>query len=430
MSNTVIELKHSRVIGNTPSSLANGEISINTADGKIFYKDPNGSILAFERYTGPSGLDGEIQFNDSGELGSNSALSFDKSTGILSAKLLSITNSVGAEGGEILLAKPASETTLNGTGITVDSYQNKIRFFEQGGTSRGAYIDLTECSAGAGTNLLNPTTVSDEVARTTSNAAFDKANSAYDLANTAYNLANTSGGAATYTKKTSNYTANSGDVLIADTTSGQFTITLPSTPDVGASVVIADGGNWSNTSLIVGRNGSTIEGLNQDLVVDIGSIKLEFVYDGSTWELITPVGTIATSDDTSTDTTYYPALVGSVNGNTIKTSSTKLYFNPSSGTLSATSLNSLSDRNLKENILPLNKKVLSDINPVEFTWKDSGCKSYGLIAQELEKILPELVETDTNSGIKSISYIQLIPFLISEIKDLQDQINTLKGNSL
>jgi hypothetical protein len=68
---------------------------------------------------------------------------------------LSVTASSGDEGGEIFLA-PAANTTLAG-GITVDSYQNKIRFFEQGGTARGVYIDLTQCIGGAGTNLLGGT---------------------------------------------------------------------------------------------------------------------------------------------------------------------------------------------------------------------------------------------------------------------------------
>ena len=61
----------------------------------------------------------------------------------------------GDEGGEILLGKPVTNTTLVGSGITIDSYQDKIRFFEQGGTARGAYIDLTSCDGGVGTNLLS-----------------------------------------------------------------------------------------------------------------------------------------------------------------------------------------------------------------------------------------------------------------------------------
>ena len=67
---------------------------------------------------------------------------------------LSLTASSGDEGGEIFLAQAVTNTTLSG-GITIDSYQNKIRFFEQGGTARGAYIDLTACTGGAGTNLLS-----------------------------------------------------------------------------------------------------------------------------------------------------------------------------------------------------------------------------------------------------------------------------------
>jgi hypothetical protein len=51
-------------------------------------------------------------------------------------------------------------------------------------------------------------------------------------------------------RKTSNYTANNGDLIIADTTNTSFTITLPSGPSLGNSAVtITDGGNWSNNSL-------------------------------------------------------------------------------------------------------------------------------------------------------------------------------------
>ena len=151
MANTIIELRRSNVSGNVPSNLANGEIAINTYDGKLFYRGGvSNTIQTIERFQGPAGLNQEIQFNDSGVLGANSGLSFNKSSGIFSTKLISVTNSTGDEGGEILLAKPSTNTTLVGTGITIDAFQNKIRFFEQGGSARGAYIDLTECVGGAG----------------------------------------------------------------------------------------------------------------------------------------------------------------------------------------------------------------------------------------------------------------------------------------
>ena len=154
MSNTIIELRSSYVSGNVPTSLANGELAINTYDGKLFYRGgASNTIQTIQRYQGPAGLNGEVQFNDSGVLGSNSQLTFDKTTGKLSTQYLTVTNSQGDEGGEILLAKAVTNTTLSGTGVTIDVYQNKLRFFEQGGSARGAYIDLTTTGAGVATNL-------------------------------------------------------------------------------------------------------------------------------------------------------------------------------------------------------------------------------------------------------------------------------------
>ena len=172
MSNTTIALRSSGATGNVPNalSLAYGEFALNYADGIIYYRtdsDTVGSILT----TQPSGLDKEIQFNDLGSFGSSANLSFNKTTGLLSTSRIYVSanaqvvgnvtanklisnNSIGNSGGELLLAKPAANTILDGLGITIDAFQNKIRFYEQGGTNRGAYIDLTEAAANVGTNLL------------------------------------------------------------------------------------------------------------------------------------------------------------------------------------------------------------------------------------------------------------------------------------
>lgn len=48
MANTTIQIKKSVIEGNTPSVLANGEIAINSADGKLFYSKPNGTISSIE----------------------------------------------------------------------------------------------------------------------------------------------------------------------------------------------------------------------------------------------------------------------------------------------------------------------------------------------------------------------------------------------
>jgi hypothetical protein len=64
------------------------------------------------------------------------------------------TNASANEGGEVQLAK-APNSTLSGDNIVVDQYVDRIRFYETGGTSRGAYIDLTQAAAGVGTLLNN-----------------------------------------------------------------------------------------------------------------------------------------------------------------------------------------------------------------------------------------------------------------------------------
>ena len=111
--------------------------------------------------TGPTGATGpavviggnntEVQFNNGGVLGGSSSLTWDGTT--LNTPYLRSTYSVGDEGGELQLAKPATNSTIDGV-VTIDMNQNRLRFFESGGTNRGAYIDLTAASAGVGTNLL------------------------------------------------------------------------------------------------------------------------------------------------------------------------------------------------------------------------------------------------------------------------------------
>jgi hypothetical protein len=97
------------------------------------------------------------------------------------------------------------------------------------------------------------------------------------------------------------------------------------------------------------------------------------------------------------------------------------------GVLTCTQLQTTSDLNLKENIQTIENpldKVLK-INGVTFDWKENHEPSVGVIAQEVEKILPQAV-TEVN-GTKSINYNGLIGLLIEAIKDQQKQIDELKN---
>jgi len=256
----------------------------------------------------------------------------------------------------------------------------------------------------------------------------------------------------------SNYTAATDERILANTTNGGFTITLPANPVAGNVVYLMDNGDWKTTNLIVARNGSTIESKDEDLILDIKGIRVDLVYDGSTWNvyiLASPIelppqenndGKYLTTDgsfpkwepifpgidinnDVSTDGSYYLSMASSTSGSWTDAyiSDSKLYFNPSTGTLNTTNYNNLSDLRLKTDVQNIENALstLNQIRPVSFTWIDNNRKAFGVIAQELEKILPNLVET-TDHGM-SVSYLQLIPIMIKAIKELKAEIEILKG---
>ena len=83
-------------------------------------------------------------------------------------------------------------------------------------------------------------------------------------------------------------------------------------------------------------------------------------------------------------------------------------------------IDSLSDRRLKENITPVKDPLdkLERIRGVDFTFINSGKKSTGVIAQEVEQVMPHLIHGDFP---KSVNYNGLIGLLIESVKDLKAQ---------
>lgn len=96
-----------------------------------------------------------------------------------------------------------------------------------------------------------------------------------------------------------------------------------------------------------------------------------------------------------------------------------------SGDITAANFRSTSDINLKDNIKTVEDSIfkVNSLRGVKFEWKENKKTSYGVIAQELEEVVPELV----NDGeIKTVNYSGLIGILIEAIKDQQKSINTLQ----
>lgn len=222
MANTTIQLKYSVVTSNTPSSLANGEIAINGADGKLFYRTPGGTIQSIVTYPGPAGLNKEIQFNDAGTAGANAGLTFDKSSASLNVTNLNVTTRIttgsGAGGSiaganiiyaNVFTANATTTSTSNSTGaiisnggvgvkgnVNADAFYSggvEVLTFAQGAFSKANTANVTAQAAfdKANTAASDATTAisNANTANITAQAAFSKANSAYTLAQSALDAA-------------------------------------------------------------------------------------------------------------------------------------------------------------------------------------------------------------------------------------------------
>lgn len=89
-----------------------------------------------------------------------------------------------------------------------------------------------------------------------------------------------------------------------------------------------------------------------------------------------------------------------------------------------------SDKNLKKNIEPISSNKIDDftnLNAVQYSFKDDikNKVHYGFIAQDVEKIYPELVK-NSEMGYKTINYIEFIPLLVQKINDNAKEIELLK----
>lgn len=82
---------------------------------------------------------------------------------------------------------------------------------------------------------------------------------------------------------TANATLTAGQRVFADTALGVFTVTLPITPTANDTVAIADyAGTWKDFPPIVGRNGSKIMGIEEDMNIDAANVSVMFTYVDST----------------------------------------------------------------------------------------------------------------------------------------------------
>ena len=356
----------------------------------------------------------------------------------LDADLTAIAGLTGTSG---LLKKTAADTWTLDTNAYITGNQS-ISVSGDASGSGTTSISLTLANSGVTAGTYTKTTV-DAKGRVTSGTTLSSADLptytgtitssqvTTGLGFTPYNSTNPSG----YITSSGSISGNATTATTATNIAGGSLGTIPYQSAAGTTAQLAVG----TSGYFLKSNGAaapswvspaeliSLDNLNNVTITSATSGQA-LTYNGTSWVNSTISAGATVSDDTTTNATYYPTFATATSGtlSTAKVASTKLTFNPSTGLLSTTSLTELSDANLKDNIETLEATIIDSIRPVSFNWKEDGRKAYGVIAQELEEIIPEAVFTDAD-GKKSVQYTQIIPFLVAEIQAMKQEINKLKG---
>jgi len=260
-------------------------------------------------------------------------------------------------------------------------------------------------------------------------------------------------------------TVQAGAQLLVDTSGGARTITLPASPAAGDEVTFLDSENTFDTNnLTVGRNSSNINGAASDLVVANERAAFTLVYSGDAtvgWQfknrdqslhsgsdmLLDSAGDIILDADgadiifkdagteigrftnSSTDFIMQSAtsdkdiiFKGNDGGSTI--TALTLDMSAAGAATFNNDVTAFSDERLKDNIETIDNALdkVTDMRGV--TFDRDGRRGTGVIAQEMQKVMPEVVHDE--GEYMSVAYGNLVGVLIEAIKELKAEIEELK----
>jgi hypothetical protein len=250
------------------------------------------------------------------------------------------------------------------------------------------------------------------------------------LVNTTATTVNFAGAATTINAgaTTGTLTLNNPTVVGSQTTVNLWNTTSTTVNAFGAATTINVGAGTGSTTF------------NHDINIAAGKkIKIAGSYGTDNKFLKTVSGGLEWADaavtvsDITTNATYYPLFTTATSGTvtTASVTSTKFSFNPNSGTLSVTALTESSSIALKENINPLTNALDSILQlcGVSYDRRDGSSKNeIGLIAEDVNRIIPNLVTKSESGAPEGIQYTKLTAYLVEAIKSLKAEIDELKGN--
>jgi hypothetical protein len=242
-----------------------------------------------------------------------------------------------------------------------------------------------------------------------SNAAFNKANAANVLAQQAYDYANT--------------IAISGEIA-GDNVQVLYAV-IGNTINANISMSTANITVTSNvtTSNIVASNNVTVtKNVAAGNVVVTNSVSAANI---SATSNVSAGNVVVTNAISGTNIT----LTNNVSTGNITVTNDITTTNVTATLVSATDFNTTSDVALKTNMQQITNSldVIEQLTGFVFNWKSDGKTSYGVSAQQVEQILPDLVRM-RDDGFKGVNYLNLIAFLIEAIKDLKKDVSKIKNH--
>lgn len=100
------------------------------------------------------------------------------------------------------------------------------------------------------------------------------------------NWTSATAGGTSYVTKVANYTAAAGDLILADTSGGSWTLTLPASPTTGSVVTVLDAkGTFGVFSLFINPGGNAIMNDSTTLIVGTNGQGFGLVYNGTQWRI-------------------------------------------------------------------------------------------------------------------------------------------------
>lgn len=206
-----------------------------------------------------------------------------------------------------------------------------------------------------------------------------------------------------------------GDEWFNPSTNTLSKVVVTNGVSVGWSTVGSTLGSVSSVKITGGASG-------QALITD-GSGNLSF---GS-------AGAGITDNTTTNANTFYPTLANTTSGGftTATISSTKLFFNPSTGTLNSTIFNSLSDKSVKTNLQKITNALekLKLLGGYTYLLVDSNEPSAGLLAQEAQQALPEATKFNPDTGLLSLNYNAILGLVVEGLNELETRVSRLENNA-